>query len=338
MKRYLVVISLPIFLFVTAYLCTPFINRYLVYTKQVKQGTLIIEGWVSDHTLEKALENLQYRNFNKIISVGLEASEYYIVSMNGYLVFDVKGFLDNNNQVWAYRDSTIMLNTLDVGAYGSLNDEHCAHFYVLVNDTVLGEYCAGTNKRYYRATWPYAISVIDSVSVYFDNDAMGSFGDHNLFVKDLRLNDSIVIPYKNNSHYRRIPEGWKKIIPLDYSSWAGYTRNRLLELGVDSSLIYTLPAQRYALNRTLSSALTVKQWIHDSHYNDDYFTVISQGIHARRTYNTYAAVLDSVRPDNIGVIAIGENVGTRRSVMQTLLMLRELSNLIYYKIILLFYS
>ncbi len=132
--------------------------------------------------------------------------------------------------------------------------------------------------------------------VQFDNDSMSASEDRNLYIKSIRADNRIVIPYLNNSVYDMLQtEGHIRSFN-NIKSGAESARVRLMMAGIDSSLITAVPAQSTSLNRTLASALAFNDWLKTNSIQIRGINIISMGPHARRTWITYNKVLKAVYP------------------------------------------
>jgi uncharacterized SAM-binding protein YcdF (DUF218 family) len=171
--------------------------------------------------------------------------------------------------------------------------------------------------------------------VQFDDDYLDEGGDKNLYVKEIIIDNEIIIPYQFNSVYDIGRLDGKNIIINDYDSHGEIARNYLITLGIDSSAVIAVKGKRTEFNRTLTSALAFRNWLKSYNGKVDGINIITMGIHSRRTWMTYKSVLN--KQLKIGVISLPESgePGSEESDFGDIL--SEVLSLIYYRIILIPY-
>lgn len=321
-----------IFIFITAYISIKplfnYISGFLSKSEQVKANILVVEGWLTYDDLKTAYQNFSEKGYEYIVTTGLRwSSEYYTLSENGYLVFYTK----NNN---SYNVESRQ-HVIEADAFSGLSGEHSAHFNLYVNDSLIGEFLAHKHKGKYSAKWEGSLSKIDSIMVQFTNDAVGSYGDRNLFVKEIIIDHKTRIPYQNNSIYDiGLLDGKRRIINK-FNSNAELARNCLLSMGIDSSLVIATSGKRVKLNRTLSSTLAFRDWVKSTDIDIRGINIISRGTHARRTWMTYNKVLNETY--DIGIISLPDYKEPHSRKYKALRTIRESIGIIYYWFILLPY-
>jgi hypothetical protein len=304
-----------------------YVSGYLSKSEEVNANVLIVEGWLPDYAFEMATEEFKKNKYDYIVTTGIQTySDYYGVYSNGYLIFYTHKKLQDRN----YRG----VHTFDINAYSELDGENSAHFNILVNDSLIGDYTAKKRSQKFRAMWYGELNKVDSVLVQFDNDGYGDYGDRNLFVRDIVVDDSINIPYQDNSAYA--PQFNKKHeILSNTNSNAELARLRLIDLGIDSSRIIATPGGKVRINRTLTSALAFRDWLKKTNKDVKGINIFSMGTHARRTWMTYNKILDEKY--HIGIISIPDYVHNHSREIKVLKTLRESIAILYYWFILLPY-
>lgn len=305
-----------------------YLSGYLSKSEQVNANVLIMEGWLPDYSIEKIYNEYRQNNYQYIITTGLSAtSGYYMLSMNGFLIFYP------GNRFAAVQDSDRHL--IEVSAASSLGGDNRAHFNVYVNDSLVSEFLAEKKKKTFPVHWNGNLKKVDSISVQFDNDKVGDFGDRNLYINDITVDHKITIPYLNNSVYQLTGQHGKRRIRNNFSSFADLARNRLISTGIDPSKIISVPAKRVRINRTLTSALAVRDWLSKSDIRVEGINIVSEGTHARRTWMTYNKVLKGSY--KIGIISLPDynyNYSRERKLLSTV---RQAVAIVYYWFILLPY-
>ncbi len=226
-------------------------------------------------------------------------------------------------------------HTIEVRAYSELEEEYCAHFNFFVNDLLIADFFADKKKRKYEIKWEGKLSKIDSVMVQFDNDRVGEFGDCNLYIKEIIIDHKIIIPHQNNSEYDIGALDGRSRIINNSNSLAELARNRLLPMGIDSSIIVAIPCRRVKINITLTSALAFGDWLKTTDLKVKGINIVSLGLHARRTWMTYSKVLNKTY--NIGIISLPDYKNSHSRKNKILNLIRETVGIVYYWFILIPY-
>ncbi len=335
MPKYLskkkIIIVFLIFVAFSGILFLPLINSLsieLSKTNRVNANILLVEGWLPQYAIERAYNEFQNKEYSHIITTGLKAPDYYMMSQNGYLIFYPKRVI--------FADNGIRDHLIEINAYSELGGDNSARFNVYINDSLSANFSAGTKKKKYILTWKGRLTEINSIMVQFINDAVGEFGDRNLYVKEITIDKKITIPYQDNSEYdiARLNGTWR--IVNNFSSYAQIARDRLVTLGVDSSLVISVPGERVNINRTLTSALAFRDWLTKADIKITGINIITLGTHSRRTWMTYNKILH--KKYNIGIISIPDfkdRVSRKHKIFKTL---RETLGVIYYWFLLIPYQ
>ena len=257
-----------------------YLSGFLSKSELVKANILIVEGWIPDYAIEKAYEEYRKNGYEFIITTGLKSSSsFFELSENGYLIFY------SGSRFHGMSESSP--HSIAVNAYSELGGENRAHFNLYINNILAADFFAGKRKEKYGITWNGKLSVIDSILVQFTNDAIGDFGDRNLYVKEIVIDNKITIPYQYNSEFDASKLDGKRRIINNFNSNAELVRNKLVSMGIDSSRVIAAPCERVRINRTLTSALAFRDWLRTSKINIYGINIISVGMHTRRTWMTY---------------------------------------------------
>lgn len=324
-------LSILLVLFVTCTIIILFITNsftnYLSKSQKVNSNILLVEGWLPPYAIEMAYNEFIHNDYVQIITTGLKISDYYLIGMNGYLIFYPK---DKTLQ-----DNAISQHLIEVHAYSELGGENSAQFNVFINDSQIAGFTAGKRSRKFGISWMGRLTDIDSIMVQFVNDGVGSYGDKNLYVKEIIIDNKISIPYQNHSVYDILMPNGKYRIVNNFTSYAQLARNRLIVLGIDSSKIKAISGNRVKINRTLTSALAFRDWLQSSDINVKGINIVSIGTHARRTWMTYNRILKGNY--EIGVISLPDYRELHSRKYKILKTFRETFALFYYWIILIPY-
>jgi Ca-dependent carbohydrate-binding module xylan-binding len=305
-----------------------YLSGYLSKSEQVKGNILIVEGWLPDYALRMAEEEYRKNGYEYIITTGLKSvPEYYLVAENGYLIFYPRDKLSGLNQPGNH--------SVEINAYSELDGVNRAHFNVYVNDSLKADFLAEKRKKNYNISWKGNLSRIDSILIEFTNDALGDFGDRNLYVKEIVIDHKIKIPYNGNSDYDIGKLNGIRRVKNNFNSSAEFARNRLLSLGLDSSSVIAVPARKVQINRTLTSALAFRDWLNSTSIKIKGINIISLGTHSRRTWMTYNKILNEKY--GIGIIALPDIKYNNSRISRILKTVRQTLGIVYYWLILIPY-
>ena len=302
---------------------------YLAKNHPIDANLLVIEGWLPDSIIDKAYIESQNKSYELLITTGIKTSEldYCMVAMNGYLIFYPGTMFAG--------DSAKRSHAIEVLAHSKMSGKYNSHFSIFVNDSLIKDFSADKKKRKYRINWEGSLNEIDSLMIKFDNDLFDEYGDRNLYVKEIIVDNAVTIPYQFNSVVDFGTLDGKNKIINNFITQPEVTRNKLIEKGVDPLKIIAVTGKRTWFNRTLESALAFRKWTKTSCYNVTGINIVSQGIHARRTWMTYKKVMD--KSYKIGIISLQDSENSRSKRSKNLAIITETLDLIYYWIILLPY-
>jgi hypothetical protein len=272
-----------------------YLSGYLSKSEHVDANILLVEGWLPDNALMTAYEEFEKNGYEHIITTGINASQdCFNIHSNGFLIFYTGKWLPVSDSTAAH--------TIEVDAFSELGGTGRAHFNLFVNNRAAGDFYAEKGRGKYMITWEGNLSGIDSVMVQFDNDRMDESGDRNLYVRKIIIDNSVMIPYLNNSVYDISTSDVHIRMVNTITSGADYARARLILAGIDSSMITAVPAKKVKINRTLTSALAFRDWLKTSNIRVNGINIISMGPHSRRTWMTYSKVLSAQY--DIGIISV----------------------------------
>jgi hypothetical protein len=322
---FLLFISLLYFLLKPAF---SYLAGYLSKSEQVNADILIVEGWLPHSSLEMAYKEYKENRYEYIVTTGMISfPPYFNVSSDGYLIFYPQKLLSGIIASGPH--------AIEVEAYSELGGENRAHFNLYINDSLKANFLVEKRKQKYGIIWNGKLNEIDSIMVQFDNDKLGNFGDRNLHVKDICIDNNITIPYLNNSLYEIIINGIQERIVNKNISNAEQARDYLITLGIDSLKIKEVSTEKVKINRTLTSALAFSNWLALTDKDIKGINIITLGIHARRTWMTYNKILNEKY--KIGIISIPDNNKNVFGLRRAFRTLRETLGIIYYWFILIPY-
>jgi hypothetical protein len=325
-----IIIVFLFFCFLSGLIFLPVIyslSNHLSKTERVNANILLVEGWLPVYAVEEAYNEFQNNDYAHIITTGLKSPDYYFMGMNGYLIFYPERVISSDNE--------LPVHLIAVDAYSELGGKNSSRFNVYVNDSLISDFTAEKTRRKYTVPWKGKLTNIRSVMVQFYNDEEGNFGDRNLYVKEVIIDDRIKIPYQYNSDYDIEKLDGKYMISNNFSSDAQLARSRLILLGIDSALVTSIPGNIAKINRTLTSALAFRDWLKTTDIEIKGINIVTMGTHARRTWMTYNKILK--KSYGIGIISLPDRKDSHSRRHKIIKTLRETLGLVYYWIILLPY-
>jgi hypothetical protein len=329
-RKILIVLSM-ILLITIGFLALIFLYQEKIAISLAKSETteadiLLFEGWLPEFAVEIAKKEFNNNHYKLIVTTGLPSRDldFCMVAMNGYLIF--------YPELGSSPDTNSRHHLIEILAHSKMSGKYCSHFNFFINDSLIADFTADEKERKYAVNWTGSLKDIDSLMVQFDNDFVDDGGDRNLYVKEIMIDNSMIIQYQFNSVYDIGPLDGKNKIINDYNSHAEVARNNLITIGIDSSSVIAVKGKRAEFNRTLLSALAFRKWLKSYDGRVDGINIITLGIHSRRTWITYRSLLD--KSLKIGIISLPESGEPGFEKLYFHDILGETLSLIYYRIIL----
>jgi len=305
------------------------LSDFLSESQVADANVLILEGWLHDDAIEMLKQEVLKKDYDLIIAAGVKTSDldFFKLPMNGHLI------LYTESQ--KFTDTVFRDHLIEITAKSKMGGIYQCHFNFYINDSIVADFVTDEHPGKTNLQWDGSLGNIDSMMVQFTNDMFDENGDRDLFLKEIIIDKEITIPYQHNSVYDIGAIGGSNRTFNAYESHPEIIRNKLLSFGLDTSRVVALTSKKTILNRTLVSALTVREWLKSSGQCVKGINVVSRGIHSRRTLITYKRVLNNT--DNVGIISLpekAEGVSGNNSVFRILV---EMVDYIYYNIILIPY-
>ena len=306
------------------------IISFLSLTSRTDANLLVVEGWLPDYAIEEAYSEFKSGRYNLIVTTGLitQDVEYFNMYSNGFLVF-YPGYL-------LKADTIFKKHQIEITAHSKMGGKYGSHFNFFINDSITADFKVDERVQKYSVLWEGDLRNIDSLLVHFDNDYVDEKGDINLYVKDIIIDGIYVIPYQFHSEFDMGYLDGMKREKNNYNSNAEIARNILINKGIDSKMIIAVTAGKTAINRTLSSVVEFRDWRKGYNGIVNGINIISLGTHSRRTWITYKNILGN--DEKIGVISIKDARREFSGIKMYTYVLKEFLDLLYYKIILIFYQ
>ncbi len=205
--------------------------RFLEKSQRLDAEMLVIKAWLPDPAIEMAKSEIHNRDYDFIITTGIKSSEldFCMVAMNGYLIFypglSSKTGFDNEH------------HEIEVVARSKMGGKYCSHFNFYINDSLIADFNADEKPGKFKVEWNAPLFEIDSLMFEFTNDYLDDKGDRNLYIKEIIVDDTLVIRYQFNSVFDIGKLGGNDRTINDYESHPEIVRNKLLVSGIDSSKV-----------------------------------------------------------------------------------------------------
>jgi hypothetical protein len=290
MKRKGVFVFLLLFFFLLfLYLFFSKIFAFLAYDRAVDPDILIVEGWVPEESIDRAQAEFLASGYRFIITTGFPFDKGYTMGSAGALRFTIKKPIESNDSI-----VDVTLTASGTKAY-----HEYPHFRLFADSVLIGESYTDSKIRDFSflCTPHYYPSII---TVDFDNDTYSRFHDRNLIVYSVRVNDLKYNVNNTNVAYGKSSGG--PFVEL-HGTNALETAARLRRKGIPDSLIIPLSSVQKSKSKTYTNASDVYQWImKHPDFNVHTVTVLTSGIHSRRTYTSYRKAIKD-RSIAVGVIS-----------------------------------
>lgn len=328
-KTVLIIITIACVLLSLAWIFDDRITGFLTESNRTDANLMIIDGWMRLTTVDSLKEEIQKNKYDQIIVAGIRSSDldFCKVEMNGFLIFYPR--FKN------LPDQDIKEHTLEIVTKSKMGGIYKCHYFFHVNDSIIGEHYSEGFENTACFNWRGSLNDIDSMMVQFTNDMYDDYGDRDLFIKEIRIDTTIIIPYQYNSvtDFGRMGGTGRKV--NDYDSHPQIIRNKIFDYGVDSSKVTAITIDKTILNRTLAIALAVRNFIEkDDTVIQDIkgINVVSMGIHSKRTWRTYRNVLN--KSIEIGYISLPDYRDSDPKLKRILRTITETIDYLYYCVIL----
>mgnify|MGYP001791293864 CR=1 FL=1 len=261
--------------------------RFLAPTQPVEAEVLVIEGWIGEHALQQAVDEIRRQNYQKILVTTIAYDPVFRVHSQGALTF----------RLYQLQNPLTEFQQIRIKAYGDPAGGIQAYARILVDTVEVGEFTTTHEPEWYTISLSQSIEA-DSIIIVYDNDQIIDEEDRDLYVYSIQV-DSTEIPVRHPAvGYDRGKLDGKKVYRTDYRSEADESAEFIINQGVDPELVQALTAPMVNFERTYTAALEVKKWLPDSIRA---INVFSESVHVRRSQLVYQRMLgDSVR---VGAIA-----------------------------------
>jgi len=302
------------------------LSDFLSGSQVADANVLILEGWLHDDAIEMLKQEILKKDYDLFLIAGVKTSDldFFKLPMNGHLIFYAKSQI--------FTDTVKKEHLIEISAKSKMGGIYQCHFNFYINDSIVADFVTDEHPGKTSLKWNGALRNIDSLMVQFTNDMFDANGDRDLFVKEIIIDNQVIIPYQHNSVYDIGAIGGGNRTVNAYESHPQIIRNKLISFGLDSVKVVALTTKMTTINRTLVSAIAVRDWLKSSGQSVKGINVVSRGIHSRRTLLTYKKVLN--KTDNIGIISLPERFKGVSGENSAFRIFVEMLDYLYYNIIL----
>lgn len=262
---------------------------------------LVVEGWVNEDVLEQAYEEYTDHSYTNIFTTGYAYTEGWLMGSGGRLSLVLTPGIEG---------SPDSLYTVSITARGTKAEGEYAHFVAYADSTYLGEDFSMRNKNTFLFQ-SRLLAPPDTIHIYFDNDFADGRSDRNLFFYAIQVNQTVFpIEDERTICYEHGRTGLTEV-SRGSAGTAENAAGYLIRKGIPEEEIIAVTTNRRMKSKTFTMALDVREQMNRQFPGDHLsFTLVSQGIHARRSYISYKKAFG--RSATIGVLAVPENATDTR--------------------------
>jgi DUF218 domain len=292
----------------------------LTTNNKIPANALVVEGWLPDYALPIAYEEYVKGSYDYIITTGLGFTSPLRMYTNSFLIFKP---YDNIRSDTIPGQQNIQLKTES----SLVNDDSC-RFRLWINNTMVSTFYANKYSLILSYKWYGKLSDIDSILIQYDSDRLDDRGDRNLIIYDVKINNQSLV-FKNASIFmdKGRPFGVKRR-NLFARSYAELAANYFLERGIPKEKTIVISKNSHTMNRTLGSALALKNWLRSQPNGIKDINLVSQDYHSTRSFMVYRKLLtDNYR---VGIISIPLNHQKYTKKETRRMMVKELIAYTYY--------
>jgi hypothetical protein len=323
MKRAKKVLKL-IFLSITVSLILGlFFSKFISYEKRINANFLVVEGWVPQAELQKAVIEFQNHNYEYLLTTGGPLNKKLALITNGFLVFRFK---EPGEDLFSSFNITEFL----IKAKSSLGRKDPAHFAFWINDQVFGDFYTTEFKGHLLVEWGDKITRIDSLMIQFKNDYYEGKIDRNLLIDGVFVNRTELNSDNSEIFLDRGQPFGDHRINLTAKNHAELCANYLVSSGIPEEKIITISNDNKS-RKTYSNALALRNWIESNKPQEKInLNIVTTEFHSRRTFITYKKTLKDLA--QVGVIPVKEGHEGIRKRELIISRIKETGALMYYLI------
>jgi hypothetical protein len=284
-------IFLALIILAPAFLFFQHAYDFLSFTRSVKAEILLVEGWLSDETLEKAKEEFLQKKYSMILTTGFPYDEGVLIGSDGRMEFRIDRKID---------PPADDLYSIGILVRGTKSRGQFPHIILYADSTRLGDLFTSRKKKLYK----YTVRLDSSpriVYAEFDNDTYTNYSDRNLYFYSVTVNGHLFPANRENVLYYARENGKYFFRQRLSNSTATYAANYLRDAGIRDSLVIPVETLHKIKSKTYTSALDVKTWLEKNRPGRHSIAIFTEATHARRSYLSFVKAFgDSA---DIGIIS-----------------------------------
>ena len=286
MKKIFLVLIVPLLLLLLFPYLAPAWYHFLALQKPVNDADiLLVEGWISERSLRQAVQEFHRQDYRYLVVASIQLPETYRLHSPGALVFPLK--------------APVLADSLEVQAYSTAAGGAYARMHLYINAREVDSRMTEAAPKAYHFPLPND-SIRQIAVVYKDDHYDWDAGeDRNLYISTIRIGAGLLSPRSDSAYLDRGELDGQKIQAI-HRSEAGTTSSLLGEMGVAKEKIILIEAPKEEINKTLTTARSVSQWMVRQHKSHS-INVFTESTHARRSHMLYRKALPS--HVQVGVIA-----------------------------------
>jgi hypothetical protein len=277
------------------YLIAFHLYAFLAKTATVSSQVLIVEGWARPFALQAAAVELNSKPYELLITTGGPLLKTgYLLSTNSSLNFSPSP--NTLPQPGSLRQCTIK-----VLADGTAIEGQYAHFNLLVNDSIMAGSYTQADPRDYSFDVPIVGKAIQRISVAFYIDAFTEGHDRNMILYSITINGKTYTPFSPGVTYSYLEAG-KRIVEPVCHTMAETSQAEIRKLGTQPMQMVAVNTPYVDIDRTYETAVAVRKWLEIHQPEATSINVLTEGVHARRSWMMYKKAFGPRY--SIGIMAI----------------------------------
>ncbi len=314
-------LSLVVFVTIACFIAHSY--RFLSINKPVASQIMVVEGWLDEQSLLQARDIFNSHDYRAVITTGIPHTEGYKMGSGGKAVFNLHNLLHDSVPAF-YKICLLQSGTSVYGIF--------PRFRIWIDSTEIAVSYSEKRATEYACQADIS-SPVHTITVVFDNDEVSAWRDRNFYFYTLTVNNRIFHPGNCEVSYF-IRKGGKYYFKKQYKpDTANDALHYLAMNGIPvSSISSVVTAKQVKLSRTYSTATDVKSYL-EALYPERIpsVTVVTRGIHARRTWISYQKAFG--KDTAIGIISLPDNKLTSKNWWKSLKgwksMVYEITGLMY---------
>lgn len=307
-------------------LCLPVYSFLSINIRPASADVLVVEGWLSEETLEKAKEEFLRNHYNLLITTGFPNDDGFRMGSGGAAKFNLQNHI---------KPASDRLYTITLTCRGTEVNNIFPHVILYADTSRLGDLYSTRGKKEHAFTVSQVFPP-KYIRLEFDNDTYTKRQDRDLYLYGVTVNE-YYLPANSSqvALYDTDRNGLDSLIKVLGTSTAEIAANHLVKLGIPDSLVVPVETLDKGISKTFASAMDVRQQCSEgSFYGLHSVTVFSEGVHARRSYLSFEKAFGKFT--QVGVISNSDQNMTQANWWKSLkgwsTVLYEICGIVYIKV------